>query len=245
MTANTVYFVTGANRGIGLELVTQLAARPSTVVYGTARNLSAAKELHQLAAKYPNFKPLEADVTKQDTIEAAAKLVDEEQGHVDILLSNAALADEYVLVKDFEVDSLSRFFETNTKGPIIVYKAFRPLLLKSTQEKKLVFLSTIASSISQYYPLPCPAYGASKAAMNYLVRAIAAESKDDGFKVISLHPGAVSTDAGKLGAQNIDFAGLGIEVITPAKSAERVLAITDELDVSDKFYSYTGDEMKW
>lgn len=246
MSHQTVYFVTGATRGIGLQLVTQLSADSSNIVYGTARDLESAADLKKLASSHSNFTPLQADVIDPESFKRAAEVVTKEHGYIDVLISNAGIADSYSPVKEVPLDDLERHWNVNTKGSIIVYQALRPLILKS-QEKKIVFISTLAGSIGGYYPLANSAYGASKASLNFFARAIAAETKDEGIKVISIHPGLVSSDMGILGAKKfgISLDEFGIPILTPAESAEQVLEQVHKYAESDTFISYDGSTITW
>lgn len=244
MSHQTVYFVTGANRGIGLELVKQLAEKPSNIVYGTARDLASAHDLKKLASSHPNFKPLEADVVDPETIANAANVVAKDHGYVDVLISNAGIADAFFKIKDIALADLTRQWDVNAKGPVTVYQAFRPLVLKS-QEKKLVFVSTLGGSVGGFVQLPNPAYGASKAALNSLARAIAAESKDEGLKVLAIHPGVVSSDMGTTFGNYVDFSKFGFPVITPVESAIKVIQEVEKFNETDKFLSYDGSTLPW
>ncbi|CDK24942.1 unnamed protein product [Kuraishia capsulata CBS 1993] len=244
MSQQTVYLVTGANRGIGLQIVTQLAANPSNTVYGTARNLAGAADLKALASKHSNFKPLEADVVKPETLKKAAAVVANESGHIDVLLANAGVGDSVSQVKDLSKDALSYHWEVNTWGSVSTYQAFRTLLLTSKQ-KKLVFVSTLLGSVNDYLPIPTTAYGASKASLNYLVRAIASESKEEGLIVLSIHPGLVATDMSAAIDEKVNFAKLGISTITPKESAEGIIAQVEKLTETDQFLDYTGAVHQW
>ncbi|CDK26010.1 unnamed protein product [Kuraishia capsulata CBS 1993] len=239
-----VYFVTGANRGIGLQIVTQLSANSSNIVYGTARDLASAADLKKLASSHSNFKPLEADVVKPETIKNAADVVAKEHGYVDVLIANAGIAECYSPIKDVSLDELSRHWEVNAKGSVITYQAIRPLVVKS-QEKKIVFISSVAGSIAGYFPLPNPAYGSSKAALNYIIRSIAAESKDEGLKVLALHPGMVTSDMGNFGLTKVDITGMDIVLLTPKESATAVIEQIEKFEETDKFLGYDGTTALW
>ncbi|CDK25479.1 unnamed protein product [Kuraishia capsulata CBS 1993] len=238
------YLVTGANRGIGFELVSQLSADSSNIVYGTARDLASAAGLKKLASSHPNFKPLEADVVKPETLKSVADVVAKEHGYVDVLIANAGIAETYSPVKDVSLDELSRHWDVNTKGAVITYQAIRPLVVKS-QEKKIVFISSLAGSVAGFFPMPNPAYGSSKAALNYIIRSISAESEGEGLKVLSMHPGMVATDMGKRGLTKIDVSSMNIAVISPEESARAILEQIEKLDETDKFLSYDGTTASW
>ncbi|CDK27584.1 unnamed protein product [Kuraishia capsulata CBS 1993] len=239
-----VYFVTGANRGLGLAFVTQLSADSSNIVYGTARDLASADALKKLAASHPNFTPLEADVVKPETIKSAADVVAKEHGYVDVLIANAGIAETFTPIKDISLDELSRHWEVNAKGAVITYQAIRPLVVKS-QEKKIIFISSAAGSVTGFFYLPNAGYGSSKAALNYIIRSISGESKDEGVKVLALHPGLVATDMGKRGIAAVDISSMNITVFTPEESAKAMIEQIEKFDETDKFLNLDGTTALW
>lgn len=82
--------VSGANRGVGLGLVTVLATKPDTIVFAGTRNVAASKDLHDLAAKYPNIVHV-VQLTSADEVDnkAAVEVIREKTGRLDVVIANA------------------------------------------------------------------------------------------------------------------------------------------------------------
>ena len=124
-----IALVTGANKGIGLEVVRQLAARGWTV-FLTARQLPSSREGTN---GHPFIRPVLLDVTKPDTIAAAVSTVSRTVDHLDVLINNAGILDpDDASVITVPAERLRRMFETNTIGPLRVTQAFLPLLRNSS-----------------------------------------------------------------------------------------------------------------
>src|SRR5947209_4351600 len=125
-----VALVTGANKGIGLEIARQLGRQGITVLIGARdgrRGEEAARQLQQegIAA---HFVPL--DVTDQATIDSAAHTIAQEFGSLDILVNNAAVGLDNAPPSQLDIDILRRTFDTNVFGVFAVTKAMLPLLRK-------------------------------------------------------------------------------------------------------------------
>jgi NAD(P)-dependent dehydrogenase (short-subunit alcohol dehydrogenase family) len=192
MTALRVALVTGANRGIGLEVCRQLAALGLRVML-TARDLSKAQEAARSVRSCGDIVPVRLDVTDSSSIRALAG------EHVDVLVNNAGiLVDEDERVLDLTAEDLRATFETNVLAPIAVSQAFAPGMI-SRGYGRIVNVSSQAgqlTSMSTY----APAYSMSKAALNAFTRQLAGATKGTGVLVNSACPGWVRTDMGGPGA---------------------------------------------
>jgi len=197
--------VTGASRGIGLELVRQHAARGDNVL-ATCRRPGEARDLAALAARHPGLvavAPL--DVTEAGSIEAAASQARDIQGAVDLLWSNAGVypgtkgtpVAEGLLGSLRAADGLS-ILATNAVGPLLVAQAFMPLLRRGSRPR-LAVVSSGYGSVAGNQGTPYW-YGASKAALNMLHRSLAFDPASQGVTVLLLSPGWVKTDMGGPGA---------------------------------------------
>ena len=189
-----VALVTGAYRGIGLEVVRQLARRGFAVVL-TARDPSKA-EAAAAALQEQGLKvvPLRLDVTDTQSIDGARRFVEERFGRLDVLVNNAAvLYDSWQRAVGADLDTVREAFETNTLGPWRVAQAFIPLLRKS--RGRVVNVSSESGSLASM-GAGTPAYGVSKAALNALTRMLAAELRPSGVLVNSVCPGWVATEMG-------------------------------------------------
>lgn len=190
-----VALVTGANRGIGLEVVRQLALRGFTTILG-ARDVQkgeeAAKALQQGELK---IIPIQLDVTDQQSIDGAKHLVEERFGKLDVLVNNAAiLYDSWQRAENANLNTVREAFETNTLGAWRMCHAFIPLLRKS-RHGRIVNVSSESGSLTVMGG-GTPAYSVSKAALNALTRMLADELHSSHILVNSVCPGWVATEMG-------------------------------------------------
>jgi NAD(P)-dependent dehydrogenase (short-subunit alcohol dehydrogenase family) len=190
-----VALVTGAYRGIGLEVARQLARRGFDV-------LLTARDLRKAGAAAAGFREegskvvaAALDVTDARSVEAAARFVAERFGRLDVLVNNAAvLYDSWQRAVAADLDTARAAFETNTLGPWRVAQAFLPLLRQSGHGR-IVNVSSESGSLSLMGG-GTPAYGVSKAALNALTRKLAAELRPSRILVNSVCPGWVATEMG-------------------------------------------------
>ncbi|MEA2382414.1 MAG: hypothetical protein QOH72_2385 [Solirubrobacteraceae bacterium] len=187
--------VTGANRGIGREVVRQLAQHGWLVVLGArdaARGRAAAAELGGEAA---GVMARVLDVSDDASVRAAARWVGAEFGRCDALVNNAAIDyDTDARATTADLDRVHRAMETNLYGAWRTALAFLPLLRRSPHPR-VVNVSSGSGSISEM-SAGTPAYSVSKAALNALTRILAAELRADDVLVNAVCPGWVATDMG-------------------------------------------------
>lgn len=252
MTNQTVYFISGGNRGVGLRLVKQLSERESTVVITSARKPEAATELNQLIKNNPNVHVVKLDVTsKESCLKAAQEVANLVEG-IDVLISNAAIADTEGTVLGTEEENWIKHYRTNVLGSIFLFQAFYPLIAKGDR-KQIVFVSSRVGSIGDYIESSTSAYGQSKAALNYTTKEISFELRDKGFTVIAVHPGLVSTDMGKRGKDKMIKSNPQLKdeleniFLTPETSASSLIGVFDNLDSTHngRFINYDGVELAW
>lgn len=242
-----VYFITGANRGIGLNLVKNL--KNEGIIFATTRKPETATELNELAKENKNIHVIKLDVNSKSENEKAAEEVKKLVDKVDILFVNAGIADSYTPITALEEDNIEKHFRTNVYGAIFTFQAIYPLLQKSS-DKRVVFISSIVASLLGFAPFMTGSYGPSKAALNHIVRQIDLELKDSGFKVVAIHPGIVSSDMGNYALGRFEEAGIDVNalpVITPESSASQMIKTVNELDKATgaEFLSYDGSQMPW
>lgn len=192
-----VAVVTGANRGIGLEVCRQLAARGHEVIGGsrdTAKGERVARE----------FKVAQLDVTDPASIERLASELD----RVDILINNAAiLYDTWARASAADLDEVDEALETNLFGAWRMTLALLPQL-KQSRHGRIVNVSSGSGSISEM-GAGTPAYSVSKAGLNALTRILAAELRHDGILVNAVCPGWTDTDMGQ-GGRPVEDGARGI-----------------------------------
>jgi NAD(P)-dependent dehydrogenase (short-subunit alcohol dehydrogenase family) len=190
-----VALVTGAYRGIGLEVSRQLALRGFDVVL-TARDPGKAEAAAGgLSRQGLKVVPAVLDVTDARGVVEAARFVAERFGRLDVLVNNAAvLYDSWQRAADADLGTVREAFETNTLGPWRVSQAFLPLL-RAGGHGRIVNVSSESGSLSSMGG-GTPAYGVSKAGLNALTRMLAAELRPSRVLVNSVCPGWVATEMG-------------------------------------------------
>ncbi|MFL6336975.1 MAG: SDR family oxidoreductase [Pyrinomonadaceae bacterium] len=190
-----VALVTGAYRGIGLEVSRQLARRGFDVIL-TARDLSkAAAAADELKREGLKVVPLQLDVTDAQSVEECARFVEERFGRLDVLINNAAiLYDDWQRAENANLDTAREAFETNTLGPWRVSLSLLPLLRRGAHPR-IVNVSSESGSLASMGG-GTPAYSVSKAALNVLTRKLAAELRPSRILVNSVCPGWVATEMG-------------------------------------------------
>ncbi len=195
--------VTGANKGLGLEICRQLGRHGASVFVAARdkkRGLAAAE---RLKTEGIDAHPMILDVTHEPSISRAAKWIDQEVGRLDILVNNAAIiADQHLTAENTPPDILHGVFETNFFGVIAVTQAMLPLLRKSpagrivNMSSSLGSLTLASDSASPMAQMKYLAYDASKTALNSFTVHLAWELRDTPIKVNSACPGWVKTDMG-------------------------------------------------
>jgi NAD(P)-dependent dehydrogenase (short-subunit alcohol dehydrogenase family) len=225
--------ITGCSRGIGLALAEEFT-RADWEVFATAR-APQRTELATLARKWSNVTTLALDVCDDATIAQSTEFL--EGKSLDVLVNNAAVfpgeGDE-----PFErVDPqwFNEAFDCNVTGVARVMRAFLPHL-KNSANARVVNISSGAGSISEkedfaYYP-----YSVSKAALNMLTRALAAEFRSKGIVVTAISPGWVKTEMGGPNAQ-----------LTPQESARSLAQTITGLTMehTGKFLGRNGESYAW
>lgn len=193
--------VTGANRGIGLGVVRQLAELGYAVALGS-RDLAKGESAAENIGSDLVF-PLQLDVADPASVEAAAAAIEERLGRTDVLVNNAAiLYDTENRAESVDLDVVRRGFETNLFGAWRTAQAFLPLLRRS-EHGRIVNVSSGAGSLSSMGG-GTPTYSASKAALNGLTCLLAGELARDGILVNSVCPGWVATDMGGPGGRPVE-----------------------------------------
>jgi NAD(P)-dependent dehydrogenase (short-subunit alcohol dehydrogenase family) len=200
--------ITGANRGIGLELAKQYADKGWNVI-ATSRHVAgdaALAELSQLAGKHPQVVLEKLDVSDTGTIHALAEKYHDQA--IDVVINNAAnveatfAADMAIANTPFDkldFDAARRDFDVNTLGAMRVAQAFLPNVEHSKQ-KKLVSVTSSAGSFGN--PLPngiAMNYSASKAALNKYMTLLAVQLRSQGVIVALVQPVFVASKADMIG----------------------------------------------
>ena len=234
--------VTGANRGIGLELARNYAERGWTVI-ATARKLEKADALNAIAASHDNVTVEQMDLLDLEGIDAlAARLKDVP---IDVLLNNAAMLGEPndQNLGNLDYDLMKRVLNVNVIGTMKMVETFIPQVEKSNQ-KKIVAITSTQGSITTLRSPGLVFYNTSKTALNMVMKSNSRALKNQGITVALVSPGAVDTDMMNLA---LDRAGVSFKLLTPQASAEAVINVIDQygLDLTGTFMSHTGTEIPW
>jgi NAD(P)-dependent dehydrogenase (short-subunit alcohol dehydrogenase family) len=194
-----VVVVTGANRGLGLEVVRQCAAHGDTVVLGS-RDVDAGRRA--AVGLGDGVRPVALDVADVDGLAAAADEVDSAFGRVDVLVNNAAIHyDTWQNAVDVDLGVVREAWETNVLGAWQTTLAFLPLLRRSAHPR-VVMVSSESGSLASMSG-GTPAYAVSKAALNALTRTLVGDLRRDGVLVNAVCPGWTATDMGGRGGRPV------------------------------------------
>ena len=215
MNENRVALVTGANRGIGLEVCRQLAAAGVRTVLTSRDERLGAVAVQLLAADGIEALYCPMDVTKRFTVDRAIDFVIGACGRLDVLINNAGAAlDETPAPGQIQAltttdATLLDSFQVNTLGVYRVCRAAFPVMQRQGYGR----IVNVTSGMGQLSTMTArsPAYGISKAAANAVTRVFADLAGDADIKVNSAHPGWVRTDMGGPDAdRDVSTAAAGI-----------------------------------
>lgn len=189
-----IAFITGANRGIGFEVARELGAKGFRVFIG-ARNADAGRAAAQSIVKAGgNAQFVEIDVTKIDSVNAAAREIGKSADHLDVLVNNAGVmvkGDGAIL--NISDDALRESIETNSLGALRVTQRLLPLLQKS-KSPRVINVSSRVAQLSSGSKSWTAAYAVSKTALNAITAQLAAALPQ--MAVNSASPGWVRTRMG-------------------------------------------------
>ncbi len=207
--STAVALVTGANRGIGLEVARQLAEL-GLVVFAGARSLDAGSGASApLRAAGLDVRPIRLDVTDRETVETAVGEIERQTGRLDVLVNNAAIHyDTGNRATDPDLTVVREALDTNLHGAWDVLLAALPLL-RTSRHGRVVNVSSGAGALTDMGG-GLPAYRLSKVGLNALTRMWAAELDGDGVLVNSVCPGWVATDMGGSGGRPVADGADGI-----------------------------------
>ncbi|MCU0569589.1 MAG: SDR family oxidoreductase [Oculatellaceae cyanobacterium Prado106] len=240
-----VALVTGANKGLGLEMSRQLAQQGFTVLIA-ARNLQAAEEsVALLKNEGLEGMAIALDVSNRDQIQAAVQQIEQQFGKLDVLINNAGvmLDGEWATsnASSVSLEVIRRTFDTNFFALVEVTQTLLPLLLKSPSGR-IVNMASIEGSLSLHadptsyiYDSKPFAYDASKAAVNSFTIHLAHELRNTPVKVNSAHPGWVKTELGGEGAM--------MDISEGAKTGVQLATLPDD-GASGGFF-HLGQPVPW
>ena len=219
--------VTGANRGIGLELVRQLSSRGDTVV-ATARDPESASDLTTLGIR---VEALDLDSAK--SIAALAKRL--RGTPVDLLIHNAAMGVAGPAVERVTAKEVESHFRVNALGPLLLTQALLPRL-RAGDRKLVVAISSGLGSIGENSTGGWVAYRISKSALHQVMRTLSAELSKEGLSFVLISPGWVRT---RMGGQDAP--------LSPEESVRGMLKVIDRLTPKEtgRLFNERGREIPW
>ena len=222
-----VAFVTGANRGIGLELVRQLLQQNYTVHATYRSNMGGLEGLN-----HPNVHCHRMDVRNTTEVSAALESI---STPIDLLINNAGIADgRWSSLEEIDFETVSNVMEVNAIAPVRVTQLALPLLAQGGAT--VVMITSLMGSIEDCASGRSYAYRASKTALNMFTTAMKNELGAVGVSVLLIHPGWVETDMGGSNA--------------PLQASESVAGILEQIaeqtvEVSGRFVDYKGERLPW
>ncbi len=221
--------ITGANRGLGLEMVKQYSADGWQVI-ACCRDPAQADALHKLK---DNIKILQLDVSDAHSIKDLSRHIGDQP--IDILLNNAGVLPEDQVFGTIEAELLIETFKVNTVAPFILAEVLFKNIAAS-RLKIIANMSSVMGSIAQNTSGGNYAYRSTKAALNAITKSMAIDLKAQGIKVVVLHPGWVQTDMGGPNAS-----------VTPEDSVKSIRKVLSNLSPADSggFLRYDGSTLTW
>ncbi len=228
--------ITGANRGIGLELVRQYSEREATRVFAATRQPETAAELQALAQSRPDrVTVVQLEVTDEASIAAAVQAVQQQVAGLEVLINNAAInPDEGTSdLSALDAEQIMQVLRVNVLAPVLVASGFAGLL-KAGERPRLINISSGAGSLTRRTSGGSYAYSTSKAGVNMMTRNLAADLKP--VICIALDPGWVRTDMGGPNAH-----------LAPHESIQGILQVVDQLTAEDNgsYRNYNGETLPW
>jgi NAD(P)-dependent dehydrogenase (short-subunit alcohol dehydrogenase family) len=221
--------ITGANRGIGLELARQYAAAGWEVI-ACCRQPKEAEALKKLKGKV-EVKAL--DVAKPASIERLAAAL---KGRaIDVLLNNAGILGKRGGFGKAESKEYLAVMQVNALGPLLMAQAFVSHVKKS-KLKKMAAITSSMGSIASGANGGSYAYRSSKAALNMVMANLGRDLKEKGISTVAISPGWVKTDMGGKDAPT-----------TAVDSAAGIIKVIERLEpaTSGGFYIFSGETVPW
>ncbi len=232
---NMTFLITGANRGIGLEL-SLFALENNHRVIALVRDPMQARTLQHSVKENPKYQEqlliLKCDVTELNEIREVKERIENEP--IDILINNAGIMlDDDETFTQLPLEKIELNIRTNALGSVAITQEFLPNLLRSSQPK-LVCISSQMGSISGNSSGGYYAYRMSKAALNMFAKSFSIDYPK--VTTLVLHPGWVRTDMGGPQAP-----------IMPRESARGLFKVITEAGLAQtgRFFDYSGKEIAW
>jgi len=243
MLAGANIFITGCSRGLGLEMVQQLAGSHKTgLIFATCRAPEVATQLGRLAADHSNVHLMSLDVTQCESFPAVSQAVAQitgEQG-LNILINNAGISPKSTRINMVTEQQMMETFKTNVVAPVMLTKSLIPNLKKgvshSNNPSLIVNMSSILGSVAENSQGGLYPYRSSKAGLNAVSKSLSLDLSSANILSLALHPGWVQTDMGGKNAP-----------LSPASSVQGILQVLDKVQGADSggFFDNLGTKLPW
>ncbi|TCO17584.1 NADP-dependent 3-hydroxy acid dehydrogenase YdfG [Kribbella steppae] len=189
MTTSRIALVTGAASGIGAAIATRLAADGASVALLARRRDRLEKLAAQISESGGTALVVPADVTDPEEVAQAADLVQDRFGDLDLLVNNAGMM-KVVPFGDGSAADWRRTVDVNLAGVLTVTHVFLPALKRSATTRTTDLINVSSLAADRFMP-GMAAYGASKAGVSYLTRALRQELASEGIRVTNVEPGMI------------------------------------------------------
>jgi norsolorinic acid ketoreductase len=256
MADNEVILITGTNRGIGKGLVSTFLQRSQTTVIAGVRDESSesSNDLRKVvAARDSLLIVIKIDSLEHNDPATAVEILKTKYGiqHLDVVIANAGIASLFRRVLDSSPSSIQDHLATNAISPIVLLQA-TVTLLKNNRSKRprFIAISSAMASLSQMKgtedasPIGSP-YGASKAALNWFIRATHFEER--WLTCLAVHPGFVDTDMVRGIATSVGSTPKAMGAISIKESVTGICRVVDSAtrEISGTFLTYENKAILW
>jgi NAD(P)-dependent dehydrogenase (short-subunit alcohol dehydrogenase family) len=188
--------ITGANRGLGLNLTNYSLRNGHTVFAGVRSIEKVSLPLLELKKQYGSFLELiELDVSFEESVIHAVSAVSAKTNALDVVFNNAGIAlERETLIEEIDMEKVLLTFQVNTFGPMRIVKHFLPLI-RSGENQVIINISSEAGTVINASPNDYP-YCMSKTALNMFSEKIREYLKAENIRIYAVHPGWIKTDMG-------------------------------------------------
>ena len=223
--------VTGANKGIGLEVVRQLLNRNFNVILTSRNSDKGLRAIENLKNHEEKLLFVQMDVGNEDSIKKAAKEVQSKNIKIDVIVNNAGVLLDSESINEVSSEKILTTFRVNTLGPILVIQNFLPIMNKNGRIINVSSGLGAFSEMSSY----APTYSISKSALNAVTKQFSYSLEEKSISVNSVSPGWVRTDMGGSNATR-----------TVEKGAETIVWLAEEApqNFTGKFFR-DKKELDW
>ena len=193
-----VIILTGASSGIGYQTA-EILAKQGHIVYGAARRVEKMNALKQFGVK-----PLQLDVTVEESVNKAVETVIAAEGRIDVLVNNAGYG-SFGTIEDVSIAEARKQFDVNIFGVAMLTKKVLPYMRKQ-HSGTIINISSMGGRLTTYFGAW---YHATKYALEAFSDALRMETKGFGINVAIIEPGGIKTPWGFIAADHLEVSSKG------------------------------------